>query len=159
MKLTIFTFSANREWYSWHFPELVTIVNDNYQYAKLARIIKNKSNLGEEHLESLEEVLGDESRSKQILDAARSSMGTDISDVDLINIENFAERVINLSDYRKKLHEYLVSKMNHVAPNLAALIGEMVGARLISHAGSLTNLCKYPASTVQILGAEKALFR
>jgi RNA processing factor Prp31 len=49
--------------------------------------------------------------------------------------------------------------MQDVAPNLAVLIGEMVGARLISHAGSLTNLAKYPASTVQILGAEKALFR
>jgi RNA processing factor Prp31 len=55
--------------------------------------------------------------------------------------------------------EYLQSKMHLVAPNLAALIGETVGARLISHAGSLTNLAKYPASTVQILGAEKALFR
>ncbi len=50
-------------------------------------------------------------------------------------------------------------KMHAVAPNLSALIGELVGARLISHAGSLTNLAKYPASTVQILGAEKALFR
>ena len=49
--------------------------------------------------------------------------------------------------------------MASVAPNLATLIGETVGARLISHAGSLTNLAKYPASTVQILGAEKALFR
>jgi len=49
--------------------------------------------------------------------------------------------------------------MANVAPNLAALIGDTVGARLISHAGSLTNLAKYPASTVQILGAEKALFR
>ena len=49
--------------------------------------------------------------------------------------------------------------MQAIAPNLAALIGEMVGARLISHAGSLTNLAKCPASTVQILGAEKALFR
>lgn len=79
--------------------------------------------------------------------------------MDLINIENFAQRVIELVEYRKELHAYLVSKMNDVAPNLAALIGEMVGARLISHAGSLTNLAKYPASTVQILGAEKALFR
>ena len=50
-------------------------------------------------------------------------------------------------------------KMHAVAPNLSALIGELVGARLISHAGSLTSLAKYPASTVQILGAEKALFR
>merc|ERR1712106_577332 len=60
---------------------------------------------------------------------------------------------------RKTLHEYLRAKMSNVAPNLSALIGEVVGARLISHAGSLTNLAKYPASTVQILGAEKALFR
>merc|ERR1712167_229909 len=54
---------------------------------------------------------------------------------------------------------YLQNKMDVVAPNLRALVGELVGARLISHAGSLTNLAKYPASTVQILGAEKALFR
>jgi len=54
---------------------------------------------------------------------------------------------------------YLKAKMNAVAPNLSALIGDVVGARLINHAGSLTTLAKYPASTVQILGAEKALFR
>ena len=75
------------------------------------------------------------------------------------NINNFTERLIALGEYRKQLHEYLISKMNCVAPNLGALIGEMVAARLISHAGSLTNLAKCPASTVQILGAEKALFR
>ena len=57
------------------------------------------------------------------------------------------------------VQEYLSSRMMTVAPNLATLIGEVVGARLIAHAGSLTNLAKYPASTVQILGAEKALFR
>merc|ERR1719419_1760741 len=60
---------------------------------------------------------------------------------------------------RKSLHDYLKNKMDLVAPNLCALIGEIIGARLISHAGSLTKLAKYPASTVQILGAEKALFR
>lgn len=49
--------------------------------------------------------------------------------------------------------------MNAVAPNLASLIGDIVGSKLISHAGGLTNLSKYPASTIQILGAEKALFR
>lgn len=85
--------------------------------------------------------------------------GMDISPIDLINIERFAKRVVALSEYRKQLAEYLRSKMDSVAPNLATLIGEVVGARLISHAGSLTNLAKYPASTVQILGAEKALFR
>ena len=61
--------------------------------------------------------------------------------------------------YRSGLHSYLSEKMHSVAPNLAGLVGDQVGARLISHAGSLTSLAKYPASTVQILGAEKALFR
>ena len=83
----------------------------------------------------------------------------DISEIDLHNIEKFAKRVISLSEYRQTLAEYLRNKMHNVAPNLSVLIGEVVGARLISHAGSLTNLAKYPASTVQILGAEKALFR
>merc|ERR1712151_1347224 len=78
---------------------------------------------------------------------------------DMTNIDHFASEVIKLAAMRKSLYEYLVTKMGIVAPNLAALIGETVGARLISHAGSLTNLAKYPASTVQILGAEKALFR
>ena len=86
-------------------------------------------------------------------------MGTDISQVDMTNVLSFTDRVISLTDYRKSLFGYLRSKMHAIAPNLSALIGEMVGARLISHAGSLTNLAKYPASTVQILGAEKALFR
>jgi hypothetical protein len=107
----------------------------------------------------LEEITGDADKAQMILDAARASMGTDISAVDMENIEAFADRVISLADYRKNLHGYLNSKMHQVAPNLSALIGEVVGARLISHAGSLTNLSKYPASTVQILGAEKALFR
>ena len=49
--------------------------------------------------------------------------------------------------------------MQTIAPNLCAMVGELVGARLISHAGSLVSLAKYPASTVQILGAEKALFK
>lgn len=152
-------FEILREWYSWHFPELVKIINDNYQYALLARFIKNKSKLTEENTKDLIEIIGDEAKSKLIIDTARTSMGTDISDLDMINIQHFAERVISLAEYRKQLYEYLLSKMHNVAPNLSALIGEVVGARLISRAGSLTNLSKYPASTVQILGAEKALFR
>lgn len=70
-----------------------------------------------------------------------------------------AWQVIDLSEYRGQLFDYLKSRMNAIAPNLTALVGELVGARLIAHAGSLVNLAKQPASTVQILGAEKALFR
>ncbi|XP_059477448.1 nucleolar protein 56 [Neocloeon triangulifer] len=148
-----------REWYSYHFPELVKIVPDNYMYARVAQYIKNRKELSEENLPGLEELVQDESKAQAILGAARSSMGMDISPVDLINIEMFAKRVVALADYRKSLSHYLNSKMESVAPNLATLIGDQVGARLISHAGSLTNLAKYPASTLQILGAEKALFR
>merc|ERR1712129_688035 len=85
--------------------------------------------------------------------------GQDIVEMDMQNIDRFAGEVVALFTMRKTLHEYLKTKMDLVAPNLATLIGDTVGARLISHAGSLTNLAKYPASTVQILGAEKALFR
>uniref|UniRef100_A0A8C6XEK7 Nucleolar protein 56 n=1 Tax=Naja naja TaxID=35670 RepID=A0A8C6XEK7_NAJNA len=154
------TFSMRvREWYGYHFPELIKIVSDNYTYCRLAKLIGNRKELSEESLEALEEVVMDSAKAQAILDASRSSMGMDISPIDLINIESFSSRVISLSEYRKGLQEYLRSKMNQVAPSLSALIGEVVGARLISHAGSLTNLAKYPASTVQILGAEKALFR
>merc|ERR1712083_970818 len=110
-------------------------------------------------LEQIEAILMDSARAQAVIDASKSSMGMDISPVDLLNIDMFASRVIGLTDYRKELSSYLQNKMALVAPNLATLIGDTVGARLISHAGSLTNLAKAPASTVQILGAEKALFR
>ncbi|CAM8977780.1 unnamed protein product [Rhodiola kirilowii] len=148
-----------REWYGWHFPELVKIVNDNYLYAKVTKYIDNKAELSEDKIPELTEILGDEDKAKEVVEAAKASMGQDLSPIDLINVHQFAQRVMDLSEYRKKLHEYLVTKMNDIAPNLASLIGEMVGARLISHAGSLTNLAKCPSSTLQILGAEKALFR
>merc|ERR1712086_365879 len=154
------TFSMRiREWYSYHFPELVKIVPDNYTFAKCVKVIKNRKELTEEAIAKLEVVVMDSSKAKAIVDASKTSMGMDISQVDLMNIDMFANRVVALAEYRKELAKYLQDKMSNVAPNLATLIGDVVGARLISHAGSLTNLAKYPASTVQILGAEKALFR
>ena len=155
------TFSMRvREWYSWHFPELIKIVSENQQYARLALFIGDKKTLSDDRLHDLAaQVSDDEGIAQSIIDAARVSMGQDISESDMENVTTFAGRVVSLSKYRKSLFSYLVSKMGIVAPNLATLIGEIVGARLISHAGSLTNLSKYPASTVQILGAEKALFR
>ena len=155
------TFSMRvREWYGWHFPELVKIVSDNHTYARLALFIGDKKRLTDECLHDLAaEVNDDEEIAQTVIDAAKVSMGQDISKADMDNVTAFAQRVANLAKYRNTLHNYLVSKMAVVAPNLASLIGEVVGARLIAHAGSLTNLSKYPASTVQILGAEKALFR
>lgn len=149
-----------REWYSWHFPELVKIVSDNQTYAQLVLFIGEKTTLSDDKLHDLAALVNDdESIASSIIQAARVSMGRDISETDMENVMDFAKRAVSLAAYRKSLHNYLVNKMAIVAPNLAALIGETVGARLISKAGSLTNLSKYPASTVQILGAEKALFR
>lgn len=149
-----------REWYGYHFPELVKIVPDNYQYARCAQFIADKDKLDESKLDDLAAIIEDDSiRAQNILDAARGSMGASLSEIDMLNINMFAGRVVSLAEYRKSLTSYLAEKMNAVAPSLTALLGERIGARLISHAGSLTNLSKYPASTVQILGAEKALFR
>ncbi len=82
-----------------------------------------------------------------------------MSDTDVMQVKKFAERCVELIDFRESLQEYLRQRMSAVAPSLTALIGEMVGSKLISHSGSLINLAKYPASIIQILGAEKALFR
>ena len=144
----------------WHFPELAKIVNSNEQYAKVVLQIGDKSRLSDEDLHELAAVVDDdESIAQAIINAARTSMGRDLSAADMEIVMAFAKRTASLAAYRKQLSNYLGSRMNQVAPNLAALIGDTVGARLISKAGSLTNLSKYPASTVQILGAEKALFR
>lgn len=148
-----------REWYSWHFPELKDIVKDNFLYAQCAAFIKDKSQISEDSLPGIVEIIGDEDQGKSILKAARSSMGMDTSEQDMANILVFTQRMISLALYRKQLYSYLETKMATVAPNLSTLIGETVAARLIQKAGSLTTLAKCPASTVQILGAEKALFR
>lgn len=133
------TFSMRiREWYSYHFPELVKIVPDNYLFAKTAHFIKDRRSLSEESIPALEEILMDSGKASLVVEASKMSMGMDISEIDLINIEMFAKRVVNLSEYRKQLSEYLHSKMDQVAPNLQSLIGDQVGARLISKAGSLT---------------------
>merc|ERR1711990_1429514 len=92
-------------------------------------------------------------------EVAEVSMGTEIGEIDVLNIKALAEQVQSMMEYRVQLFDYLKSRMNAIAPNLTVMVGELVGARLLAHAGSLLNLAKQPASTVQILGAEKALFR
>jgi len=95
----------------------------------------------------------------ELKEASVISMGTEIGELDLSNIRELCDQVLSLSEYRAQLYDYLKSRMNTIAPNLTAMVGELVGARLIAHGGSLINLAKQPGSTVQILGAEKALFR
>lgn len=144
-----------REWYGWHFPELGKIITDNIVFVKTIKIIGTRENTIKS---DLSDILPEEVEEK-IKEAAEISMGTEISEEDILNIQHLCDQVIEISQYRTQLYEYLKTRMMAMAPNLTVLVGELVGARLISHAGSLINLAKHPASTVQILGAEKALFR
>jgi len=144
-----------REWYGWHFPELSKIVSDNLRYA---RVVKLMGSRGHAKSTNFHEILPEELEN-ELKSAAEISMGTEVSDEDIDNIKDLCEQVISISEYREQLYEYLKNRMAAIAPNLTVLVGELVGARLIAHAGSLLNLSKHPASTVQILGAEKALFR
>ncbi|KDR23571.1 nucleolar protein 58 [Zootermopsis nevadensis] len=144
-----------REWYGWHFPELGKIITDNIAFVKTVRLIGTRECTSST---DLSDILPEEVEAK-VKDAAEISMGTEISEDDIMNIQHLCDQVIEISSYRSQLYDYLRSRMMAMAPNLTVLVGELVGARLISHAGSLINLAKHPASTVQILGAEKALFR
>lgn len=145
-----------KEWYGWHFPELQGLANDNALYSKLVLKCGYRNKY---RLEDLSDIIEDETQEAAIKEAAEISMGTEVADIDIIHIQSLAEQVLSMTEYRAQLWEYLKNRMNAIAPNLTVLVGELVGARLISHAGSLMNLAKQPASTVQILGAEKALFR
>ena len=131
-----------KEWYGWHFPELQALVNDNAQYSKL--VLKcGYRHTYREH--DLSDILEDETNESAIKEAAEFSMGTEISDIDVIHISALAEQVLSMAEYRAQLFEYLKNRMNAIAPNLTILVGELVGARLISHAGCLAKFIKEPA--------------
>ncbi|RVX67673.1 Nucleolar protein 58 [Exophiala mesophila] len=144
-----------KEWYGWHFPEMAKILNDNLAYAKVVLKMGMRTNWEQS---DLAEILPEEIEAA-VKAAADRSMGTEITEEDLENIQSLADQVVQFTEYRTQLASYLSARMSAIAPNLTALVGELVGARLIAHAGSLMNLSKSPASTIQILGAEKALFR
>merc|ERR1712032_1158755 len=144
-----------REWYGWHFPELGKIITDNLAFVRTVELMGTRENAKSI---DLSDVLPEEVEEK-VKEAAEISMGTEISGEDIINIKHLCQQVVEIQEYRGQLYEYLKTKMMAIAPNLTVLVGELVGARLIAHAGTLMNLAKHPASTVQILGAEKALFK
>merc|ERR1719443_723274 len=144
-----------REWYGWHFPELGKIITDNLAFVRTVEVMGMRDNAKST---DLSDILPEEVEEK-VKEAAEISMGTEISEEDITNIRHLCQQVVEIQEYRAQLYEYLKNRMMAIAPNLTILVGELVGARLISHAGSLMNLAKHPASTVQILGAEKALFK
>jgi nucleolar protein 56 len=145
-----------REWYGIHFPELDRLVDKHETYARLVSELGSKENFTVEKLEK-EDL--PKAKAEQIAKVAESSMGADITETDLAQIQALCKNVLGLYQLRQNLESYLDTAMEEVAPNTKALVGSLLGARLIALSGGLTNLAKMPASTIQVLGAEKALFR
>ncbi len=144
------------EWYGIHFPELQDLVRDNDQYIKLVARMKGKirSEITNEDIKSLSE-----RRQDLIPEAAEKSLGAAISSFDMNPISQLASFGVEILNIKENLQKYIDESMREVAPNLQLLVGSLLGARLISLAGSLENLAKRSSGTIQVLGAEKALFR
>ena len=132
-----------REWYAWYFPEM-DVIKNNETYVRL--IAENKTK--EKIIEAKPDVF--------LID---SDYDEEINQSDLDIMNNYANSIYELQKSRKSIENYIEDKMESLAPNLKLLVGASLGAKLISHAGGLKRLATYPSSTVQIMGAEKALFR
>jgi nucleolar protein 56 len=145
-----------REWYSLHHPSLSRLIEDQEQFARILNSNTGKSTLTRGHIEDSGVSPG---MAEQVMNALTGDIGAELSDSDLTAIGGLAKTVDNLYKMRNELEDYITSMMSTVAPNVSALAGPLIGARLISLAGSLKDLARKPSSTVQVFGAEKALFR
>lgn len=145
-----------REWYGTHFPELDNLAHDPFAYLKLVHAFGNRKNYSEE---KTMEIIQDKELAKRIFDYSKKSMGAEIEDKRLDEIKLLALNALNLKEERTFLEKFLDSETKAIAPNFTVLAGSIITGRILSEAGSLKRLATMPASTIQVLGAEKALFR
>jgi nucleolar protein 56 len=145
-----------REWYGLHYPELDNLVQSLVAYAEIVSRAGLRENITAEILASA----GMQDKKLEIiLDGAKRSRGGDMTPENLAIVKRLADQVIAQSDLRRVLSDHIEVAMETVAPNVKELLTASVGARIIAKAGSLARLATLPASTIQVLGAEKALFR
>jgi len=145
-----------REWYGFYFHELGKVVEDHELYLKLILELGRIENFSEE---KLNEILGDKKLIKSILEAKEKAVPIKITEEDLERIKAICRLALKIEEERRNIMKYLDDLMSEAAPNIKSLVGPVIGAKLIRKAGGLEQLAKMPASTIQILGAEKALFR
>ncbi len=145
-----------REWFGLHFPELDRMIDKHETYARLISNLGDRKNFTEDNLKN-EGLPRDKATS--IAECAGNSMGAQLTGTDIEKIQDLCDQTLKLYSLRQDLQGYADSTIGEVAPNVQALIGSMLTARLIALAGGLVSLAKMPASTIQVLGAEKALFR
>jgi len=145
-----------REWYGLHFPELDNLIQSLIAYAEIV----TKAGLRENITRQIIENAGMHDRKAEIImDAAKRSKGGDMTTENLVIVKKIAQEIISQSELRRILSDHIEIAMDLVAPNVKSLLTASVGARIIAKAGSLSRLAVLPASTIQVLGAEKALFR
>ncbi len=149
--------SRVREWYGLHFPELTSMIDDNPSLVKLLLTFKSRQNFIDEN--ELEQMGYSKNKSKAIVTAAKQSRGAELREEDLARMVQLAAEAQHLFSLRDKLAGHVEKTMRQVAPNVSEIAGATIGARLIARAGGLEKLAFLPASTIQILGAEKALYR
>jgi len=137
LKKSISLFSSRiREWYGLHFPELTDkVIEDNIILARLISILGYRNNYTIENIEKNFEFK--EYRVNWLINQASKSMGADIN---LRIIQDYAKQILSLDSYKEELEEYLEDLMNNSAPNLQAIVGSLIGAKLIAKAGGLKKL-------------------
>ncbi|MDF3032962.1 MAG: putative pre-mRNA processing ribonucleoprotein snoRNA-binding domain protein [Nitrososphaeraceae archaeon] len=145
-----------REWYGLHFPELDHLVQSLTAYARIVSSAGTRYRITNQ---ILQDAGIQEKKSEIILGGVNRSRGGDITDDNLKMLRQLADQVIEQSELRDDLANNIETTMDVIAPNVKELLTASVGARVIAKAGSLQRLATLPASTIQILGAEKALFR
>jgi nucleolar protein 56 len=145
-----------REWYGLHFPELDNLIQSISAYAQIVTKAGLRNNITKEMLETIGIL---DRKAEIIMDAAIRSKGGDMTPENLAIVKKIADEVVSHSELRKVIAEHIEIAMEIVAPNIKDLLTASVGARIIAKTGSLSKLAVLPASTIQVLGAEKALFR
>jgi len=144
-----------REWYGLHFPELDRHVDDHRVYAELVRSLGDRSSFTSDRLGELG--LGD--RVGKILSAGEDSMGAPLLPEDEEHLKSLASNLVSLYAYRESLEALIKGIAEETVPNLSVVAGPVLAAKLVERAGNIKKLAMMPSSTVQLLGAEKALFR
>jgi nucleolar protein 56 len=144
------------EWYGLHFPELTQLVQDNIVLCRLISEVGTRDKFSVENLKGRGFT---DKKVEAIITARDRSKGGSISEGDLGRVMGLASLALTLSSQREGLNSYVEAQMKKISPNVAEVAGATIGARLMAKAGGLERLASMPASTIQILGAEKALFR
>lgn len=140
------------ELYGLYFPELK--VEDRRNYALIiSKIYRDKVDV-----DSIKQYVG-EGKALQIEEAGRKSIGGDFEQKDVENMQRMAEEIESIYALMNRHEKYLDDVAQQVCPNLRYLIGAKVAGKLIAAAGGIKKLALMPASTVQVIGAEKALFK